>query len=153
MRERRECPVHLSDIVLQQLQNKEGEASVADGGVPGDDVVAGLAEGGEDVVLPLYGPVVVTSLSETLESHHRAVPHSHRLVDDTTTTSSDLESCYRLQIVEIGRKEHVDIKLCRVLFAYRVFSFIFLLDKIHLNSPDFASSVASENVKLDCMNV
>ena len=49
MGESERLSVDLSDVVLQQLQDKEGEAPVADGGVAGDDVVAGLAKGGEDV--------------------------------------------------------------------------------------------------------
>ena len=86
--------VDLSDVVLQELQDKEGEAPVGDGGVAGDDVVAGLAEGGEDVVLPLDGPVVVAPLPEALEGHHRAVPHGDRLVDHTAAAGSHLASCH-----------------------------------------------------------
>ena len=94
MGESERLSVDLSDVVLQQLQDKEGEAPVADGGVAGDDVVAGLAEGGEYVVLPLDGPVVVTPLPEALEGHHRPVPHGHRLVDHTAAAGTHLGSCH-----------------------------------------------------------
>ena len=81
---------HLSHIVLQQLQHKQSVAPVVDGGVGGDDVGPGVAVGVQDVVLPLDGALVVAALPEALESHHRAVPHSHRLVDNTAPAPANL---------------------------------------------------------------
>ena len=81
---------HLSHIVLQQLQNKQGVASVANGGVRGDDVGPGVAVGVQDESLPLDSPLIVAALSEALQSHHGSVPDSHGFVDNTAPSSANL---------------------------------------------------------------
>ena len=82
---------HLSHIVLQQLQNKQGVAPVVNGGVRGDDVGPGVAVGVQDEPLPLDGPLVVAALSEAFQSHHRAVSDSNSFVDETTAASANLK--------------------------------------------------------------
>ena len=89
---------HLSDVVLQQLQDKQTVSSVLDCGVAAHDVVAGLAVGVEDEALPLDGSVVVAALPETLESHDGAISDSHSLVDHTAPPSSHLDTDNLLQI-------------------------------------------------------
>ena len=81
---------NLSDVVLEQLEYKQGVASVVDGGVRGDDVGPGVAVGVQDEPLPLDGPFIVAALSEALQSHHGSVPDSHGFVDNTAPASANL---------------------------------------------------------------
>ena len=83
---------HLSDVVLQQLQHEEGVAAVGEHGVAGDDVGRGPRHPLQDEALPLHRALVARPAPETFERHETGVPHSHGLVDHTTSPRPHLGS-------------------------------------------------------------
>ena len=95
----------LPDVLLEQLHHKEGEPPVLQDGVAVDNVGLELQVGLEDESFSLYCSVIVGSMTETLESHHRSISDSYSLVHHATPSSANLDK--KNFIVKIEREGYL----------------------------------------------
>ena len=82
---------NLSDIVLQQLEDKKCVALELEGVVERDYVCPGLGVLLQDEPLPLNGALVTLAPAETFYSNKAPVSDCHGFIDDTAPANTNLQ--------------------------------------------------------------